>query len=126
MEQCDPQPRKSKCTRSDARYRLSQGGDLIWLRCGAIRFKLSSTPPPWEMLGCSSTIRLRCLSLSFPFTPCLTPALSRRFHHSTMSNQSVQLTAPNGRSYVQPIGLFINNEFVAAKSGEKFASINPS
>ncbi|KAJ5579840.1 aldehyde dehydrogenase [Penicillium hispanicum] len=43
-----------------------------------------------------------------------------------MSNQSVQLTAPNGRSYVQPIGLFINNEFVAAKSGEKFASINPT
>lgn len=43
-----------------------------------------------------------------------------------MSNLSVQLTAPNGRSYTQPIGLFINNEFVASKSGEKFASINPS
>jgi hypothetical protein len=43
-----------------------------------------------------------------------------------MSNLSVQLTAPNGRSYEQPIGLFINNEFVASKSGEKFASINPS
>lgn len=43
-----------------------------------------------------------------------------------MSNLSVQLTAPNGRSYAQPIGLFINNEFVASKSGEKIASINPS
>ncbi|KAJ5681867.1 hypothetical protein N7523_010865 [Penicillium sp. IBT 18751x] len=43
-----------------------------------------------------------------------------------MSNLSVQLTAPNGRSYEQPIGLFINNEFVASKSGEKFATINPS
>lgn len=43
-----------------------------------------------------------------------------------MSNLSVQLTAPNGRTYAQPIGLFINNEFVASKSGEKFASINPS
>lgn len=51
----------------------------------------------------------------------------RRFHASAiMSNLSVQLTAPNGRSYTQPIGLFINNEFVASKSGEKFASINPS
>lgn len=43
-----------------------------------------------------------------------------------MSDVSVQLTAPNGRSYTQPIGLFINNEFVKSKSGEKFASINPS
>lgn len=51
----------------------------------------------------------------------------RRFHSSAiMSNLSVQLTAPNGRSYEQPIGLFINNEFVASKSGEKFATINPS
>lgn len=43
-----------------------------------------------------------------------------------MSDISVQLTAPNGRSYIQPIGLFINNEFVAAKSGEKFATVNPA
>lgn len=43
-----------------------------------------------------------------------------------MSDLSVQLTAPNGRSYAQPIGLFINNEFVASKSGEKITSINPS
>ncbi|KAJ6015477.1 aldehyde dehydrogenase [Penicillium herquei] len=43
-----------------------------------------------------------------------------------MSNLSVQLTAPNGRSYTQPIGLFINNEFVASKAGEKVTSINPS
>jgi aldehyde dehydrogenase (NAD+) len=53
----------------------------------------------------------------------------RRTFHSTpfvMSDISVQLTAPNGRSYTQPIGLFINNEFVAAKSGEKFATVNPS
>lgn len=43
-----------------------------------------------------------------------------------MSNISVQLTAPNGRTYTQPIGLFINNEFVPSKSGDKFPSINPS
>jgi aldehyde dehydrogenase (NAD(P)+) len=42
-----------------------------------------------------------------------------------MSDLNIQLTAPNGRKYTQPIGLFINNEFVASKSGEKFASINP-
>ncbi|TQB72203.1 mitochondrial aldehyde dehydrogenase [Monascus purpureus] len=43
-----------------------------------------------------------------------------------MSSLSVDLTAPNGRKYTQPIGLFINNEFVPSKSGEKLASINPS
>lgn len=43
-----------------------------------------------------------------------------------MSDLSVQLTAPNGRTYAQPVGLFINNEFVASRSGEKFATINPS
>jgi aldehyde dehydrogenase (NAD(P)+) len=43
-----------------------------------------------------------------------------------MSDLSVQLTAPNGRSYAQPIGLFINNEFVPSKSGEKITTINPS
>jgi hypothetical protein len=38
---------------------------------------------------------------------------------------AVSLTAPNGHKYEQPIGLFINNEFVASKSGEKFATVNP-
>lgn len=42
-----------------------------------------------------------------------------------MSALAVELTAPNGRKYSQPIGLFINNEFVPSKSGEKLASINP-
>ncbi|PYH47330.1 aldehyde dehydrogenase family protein [Aspergillus saccharolyticus JOP 1030-1] len=42
------------------------------------------------------------------------------------SSVSVQLTAPNGRQYDQPIGLFINNEFVPSKSGDKLASINPA
>ncbi|KAK2795835.1 mitochondrial aldehyde dehydrogenase [Onygenales sp. PD_12] len=43
-----------------------------------------------------------------------------------MSGLSVELTAPNGRKYTQPTGLFINNEFVASKSGEKISSINPT
>lgn len=33
---------------------------------------------------------------------------------------------PNGVEYEQPTGLFINNEFVKASSGETIASINPS
>ena len=80
-------------------------------------------PPP---------LLLRCFrGPAFPKTltrPAFFPSLSRAFHPSasTMSDIAVQLTAPNGRKYSQPIGLFINNEFVPSKSGEKFASINPS
>ncbi|CAN3501465.1 aldehyde dehydrogenase [NAD(P)+] 1 [Diutina catenulata] len=36
---------------------------------------------------------------------------------------TVQL--PNGKSYQQPSGLFINNEFVKSQSGKTFDSINP-
>ena len=43
-----------------------------------------------------------------------------------MSDLSITLTAPNGCKYVQPTGLFINNEFVASKSGQKIKSINPT
>lgn len=42
-----------------------------------------------------------------------------------MSDLFVELTAPNGRKYQQPRGLFINNEFVKSKSGETISSINP-
>ncbi|KAL8954183.1 MAG: hypothetical protein Q9183_007285, partial [Haloplaca sp. 2 TL-2023] len=38
----------------------------------------------------------------------------------------VELKAPNGTKYTQPTGLFINNEFVKAKSGKRIASINPT
>ncbi|KAL4922521.1 aldehyde dehydrogenase domain-containing protein [Aspergillus aurantiobrunneus] len=65
---------------------------------------------------------LRISTFSSTFHP------RRQFHSSrfAMSDPVIQLTAPNGRKYAQPIGLFINNEFVPSKSGEKFASINPS
>ena len=43
-----------------------------------------------------------------------------------MSDLQVELTAPNGRKYLQPLGLFINNEFVKSKSEEKIVSINPT
>ena len=43
-----------------------------------------------------------------------------------MSDLQLSLTAPNGRQYTQPVGLFINNQFVPSKSGDKFATINPA
>ncbi|GME48476.1 hypothetical protein GTA08_BOTSDO08116 [Neofusicoccum parvum] len=43
-----------------------------------------------------------------------------------MSDLFADLTAPNGVKYSQPLGLFINNEFVPSKSGKKIASIDPA
>lgn len=75
---------------------------------------------------CSEVLRLfgSCANarseLEFWSTLILTPT------SVTMSNSTVELTAPNGRKYAQPTGLFINNEFVASKRGDKFPSINPA
>lgn len=43
-----------------------------------------------------------------------------------MSDLSVQLTAPNGVTYTQPTGLFINGEFVKAAKGGTITSIDPA
>ncbi|KAL3420978.1 aldehyde dehydrogenase [Phlyctema vagabunda] len=43
-----------------------------------------------------------------------------------MSDLQVELTAPNGRKYTQPTGLFINGEFVKSSNGQKLTSINPT
>lgn len=43
-----------------------------------------------------------------------------------MSALTVELTAPNGKKYTQPTGLFINNEWVASSKGETITSINPT
>ncbi|KAF4999683.1 hypothetical protein FDECE_11437 [Fusarium decemcellulare] len=43
-----------------------------------------------------------------------------------MTSQLFQnLTAPNGRAFEQPLGLFINNEWREAKSGEKITVVSP-
>lgn len=42
------------------------------------------------------------------------------------SDTVVKITAPNGRVYEQPTGLFINNEWVKSSDGGKITSINPS
>ncbi|KAK3333983.1 aldehyde dehydrogenase domain-containing protein [Cercophora scortea] len=38
----------------------------------------------------------------------------------------VELTAPNGKKWSQPLGLFINNEFVKSSNEQTLASINPA
>ena len=43
-----------------------------------------------------------------------------------MASLSVKIKAPNGKEIDLPTGLFINNEFVESKSGDKITSINPT
>ncbi|RJE21903.1 Aldehyde dehydrogenase [Aspergillus sclerotialis] len=43
-----------------------------------------------------------------------------------MKDLSVQLTAPNGRTWTQPTGLFINNEWVKSSNGYMITTINPT
>ncbi|CAK7262684.1 mitochondrial aldehyde dehydrogenase [Sporothrix epigloea] len=60
------------------------------------------------------------------------PGLHGRALFSTLpgaavaSDLQVRLTAPNGRTWMQPLGLFIDNEFVQSSTGETVTSINPS
>jgi len=37
-----------------------------------------------------------------------------------------QLTAPNGKTWSQPLGLFINNEFVKSSNEKTLATVNPT
>ncbi|EHA26138.1 hypothetical protein ASPNIDRAFT_171426 [Aspergillus niger ATCC 1015] len=43
-----------------------------------------------------------------------------------MSDLFVNPTTPNGHSYTQPTGLFINNEFVKATSGSRISTLDPA
>lgn len=72
------------------------------------------------------------LTGSPPFELRIAKATSRGFNTAArmteelkMSDLNIELTAPNGRKYMQPTGLFINNEWVKSKSGEKISSVNP-
>jgi hypothetical protein len=57
----------------------------------------------------------------------LNTSCSRSFSSTRkMSDLSIELTAPNGRKYSQPTGLFINNEWVKSSDGKKITSVNPT
>ena len=42
------------------------------------------------------------------------------------SDLFAELTTPNGKKYSQPLGLFINNEFVPSSKSDKITTINPT
>ncbi|KAI0127269.1 putative aldehyde dehydrogenase Ald3 [Xylariales sp. AK1849] len=84
--------------------------------------------------------RLSSFCLSPPPSCPVLPSTSRFIHHNSapliskyrfsttvkMPSLSVDLTAPNGKKFTLPTGLFINNEFVKSSSGDKITSINPT
>ncbi|PKY02460.1 aldehyde dehydrogenase [Aspergillus campestris IBT 28561] len=43
-----------------------------------------------------------------------------------MSDLHIDLTAPNGLTFKQPLGLFIDNEWVSSSKGAKISTINPA
>lgn len=53
----------------------------------------------------------------------LTPQARQQTNSRTME---VELSAPNGKKWTQPLGLFINNEFVKSSNGQTITSINPT
>lgn len=88
-------------------------------------FRTALLPP---QLACHQAYRASVLSWTHR-NSSLTPLLlvSRKTSLTPkMADLQVELTAPNGLKYTQPIGLFINNEFVKSKSGEKIISVNPT
>jgi len=91
----------------------------------------------WRGIGATGIIVMSLLLLPqgirSPFlTQRLLPAgLVRCFSRTprtqnTRFNMEVELTAPNNRKWMQPLGLFINNEFVESSGAQKIASINPT
>jgi hypothetical protein len=69
-------------------------------------------------INLSTKVAYRAPTRSFWLTP--------RRSMSNLADLAVGLTAPNGVKYSQPIGLFINNEWVKSSDGGKIPSINPT
>ncbi|KAI1501798.1 aldehyde dehydrogenase [Biscogniauxia marginata] len=74
-----------------------------------------------------STLRPLSCTLSRHTLRRCTPsrAVAIRFL-STMADLKLDLTAPNGKTFALPTGLFINNEFVKSIAGDTISSINPT
>ena len=66
----------------------------------------------------------RAFGISRVATSRQLPSQHRRLYSTGAPD--VQLTAPNGRTWSQPTGLFINNEFVPSTDGQMITTVNPT
>ena len=90
---------------------------------------LPRTPWAWERLSSRITITSAIGAKSKPTR--LVIVSFRNFSSTPRARQNnpkmeVELTAPNGKKWTQPLGLFINNEFVKSSNEQKIASVNPT
>ena len=63
-----------------------------------------------------------------PLAACTRAALTRGFSGTSMllaSALETELTAPNGTRWTQPLGLFIDNEFVTSPGEGEITTVNP-
>ncbi|KAK1781548.1 aldehyde dehydrogenase domain-containing protein [Copromyces sp. CBS 386.78] len=87
-----------------------------------LRPSCSGSVPLWRHLYKTKGRQVYHAQLS----PSRTFSSSSPFFSNTKPNMEVELTAPNGKKWTQPLGLFINNEFVKSTNEQKLASINPT
>ncbi|KAH8738093.1 aldehyde dehydrogenase domain-containing protein [Ilyonectria robusta] len=57
--------------------------------------------------------------------PKVTPTRNSSNAAISRSPLQAELTAPNGRVWSQPLGLFVNNQFVESSSGRTITTVNP-
>lgn len=90
---------------------------------------------PYKQLLLSPTLCLKqaqTLSSTFRRLPTLrartfSSSPTRSFSHTfPLRNMEAELTAPNGKKWSQPLGLFINNEFIKSGNDQKITTINPA
>lgn len=66
------------------------------------------------------------LTASFRMDSIITSEKALGTPRGPATDLKVDLKAPNGRKYTQPIGLFINNEWVESSNGQKLTTVNPT
>jgi hypothetical protein len=79
----------------------------------------------WKTLRSTSAHQQRRLTVTV-IVGALRSFSSTAPARQSSSTMEVELTAPNGRKWTQPLGLFINNVFVKSSNGQTIASINPT
>ncbi|QIW97589.1 hypothetical protein AMS68_003107 [Peltaster fructicola] len=80
--------------------------------------------PDYHLYHLLLTIQVNCLIGQLQDS--ITSRTINRTFASMADSLAVELTAPNGKKFIQPTGLFINNEWVASSKGDKITSISPS
>src|SRR4051812_20343068 len=80
--------------------------------------RLQTSAPAWSILLRQSVSRTFSRNISRSFSLTSYPLFANKM--------DIEITAPNGKTWTQPLGLFIDNEFVKSSNDQKLASINPT